>query len=95
LGAFVLLEILLILFLIIILISVFLIIGIKNKQQSIQTFSIPLFIKSYSNLIDKEDNEEDKSFIEKIKDYFDSNDNSDYNEGGFEDINKIDDDDGE
>jgi hypothetical protein len=64
----------------------FLIIGIKNKKQAIQTFSIPFFIKSYSNLIDKEQDEVDKSFIEKLNDFFDDNDHTDIIDDGNGDI---------
>jgi hypothetical protein len=60
----------------------FFIIGIKNKKQAIQTFSIPFFIKSYSNLIDKEQNEVDKSFIEKLNDFFDDSDHTDIIDDG-------------
>jgi hypothetical protein len=64
----------------------FLIIGIKNKKQAIQTFSIPFFIKSYSNLIDKEQDEVDKSFIEKLNDFFDDSDHTDIIDDGNSDI---------
>jgi hypothetical protein len=64
----------------------FLIIGIKNKKQAIQTFSIPFFIKSYSNLIDKEQDEVDKSFVEKLNDFFDDNDHTDIIDDGNGDI---------
>lgn len=83
---FYLLEILLIVFLILSIITFFLIIGIKNKKQAIQTFTIPFFIKSYSNLIDKKHDEDDKSFIEKINDFFDDSDNSDIMDDGNGDI---------
>lgn len=79
------LEILLIVLMIFI-ITFFLIIGIKNKKQAIQTFSIPFFIKSYSNFIDKEQDVVDKSFIEKLNDFFDDSDNTDISDDGNEDI---------
>ncbi|CAG9609459.1 hypothetical protein [Pseudoneobacillus rhizosphaerae] len=79
-------EILIIIFLIISIITFFLIIGIKNKKQAIQTFTIPFFIKSYSNLIDKGQDEVDKSFIEKLNDFFNDSDNTDISDDGNEDI---------
>jgi c-di-AMP phosphodiesterase-like protein len=82
---FYLLEIILIILLMISIITFFLIIGINNKKQAIQTFSIPFFIKSYSNLIDKEQDEVDKSFIEKLNDFFDDSDNTDISDDGNED----------
>ncbi|MFD2445496.1 hypothetical protein ACFSO7_16160 [Bacillus sp. CGMCC 1.16607] len=73
---------LLIILLILLIIIFFLIIGIKSKQQAIQTYSVPFFIKSYSNLIDKGHSEQNKTFIEKINDFFDDNENSDMNGDG-------------
>jgi uncharacterized membrane protein YukC len=85
-GVFQLLEILLIILLILSIIIFFILIGIKNKKQAIQTFTIPFFINSYSNLIDKQDDGDDKSFIEKLNDFFDDNDNSDLIDDGDGDI---------
>lgn len=79
-------EILLIILIIVSIITFFLLIGVKNKKQAIQTFTIPFFINSYSNLIDKEPDEEDKSFIEKLNDFFDDSDNSDLIDDGNGDI---------
>jgi hypothetical protein len=56
---------------------------VKNKKQAIQTYSIPFFIKSYSNFTDKEQSEE-KSLIEKLNDFFDDNDHSDFYDDGDE-----------
>jgi hypothetical protein len=84
-GVFDLLEILIIIFLIILIITFFLIIGIKNKQQAIRTYTIPFFVKGYSDLIGKGHSEE-KSFIEKLKDFFDDSDNSDFNDDGNPDL---------
>jgi c-di-AMP phosphodiesterase-like protein len=75
-------EILFIFFLITSILTFYLLIGIKNKKQAIQVFTIPFFMKSTSNLIDKEQEEKDKSFIEKINDFFDDSDNSDITDDG-------------
>jgi c-di-AMP phosphodiesterase-like protein len=79
-------KILFIFFLITSLLTFFLLIGVKNKKQSIQVFTIPFFMKSTLNLINKEQEENDKSFIEKINDFFDDNDNSDMTDDGNGDI---------
>jgi hypothetical protein len=81
-GVFYLFEILLVIFLIISIITFFLVIGIKNKKQAIQTFTIPFFINSYSNWIDKENDGHGKSFIEKVNNFFDDNDNTDLSDDG-------------
>jgi hypothetical protein len=87
-----LLKILLIILLVITIIIFFFIIGIKNKKQAVQTFTIPFFIHSYSNLTDKEQGDDDKSFIDKINDFFnekvdsdlvdDGNGDGDHDDGG-------------
>jgi hypothetical protein len=84
-GVFYLLKIFVIIFLIILTITFFLIIGIKSKQQAIRIYTIPFFIKGSSDLVGKEYNEE-KSFIEKLMDFFDDNDNSDFIDDGNPDF---------
>jgi c-di-AMP phosphodiesterase-like protein len=80
------LEILFIFFLITSILTFYLLIGIKNKKQAIQVFTIPFFMKSASNLIDIEQEDNDKSFIEKINDFFDESENSDMMDDGNGDI---------
>ncbi|MFJ5761987.1 hypothetical protein ACIQAA_23285 [Neobacillus sp. NPDC093182] len=69
------LKILLFAILILLIFSILLIILIKNKKQAIQIYSLQTFLGSSSNSFEDEPNEQKKSFIDTINDFFkDDND---------------------
>lgn len=69
------LKIFLFLILILLIISILLIFFIKNRKQATQIFSIQTFLGNSSNTLDNEPNEQKKSLIDAINDFFkDGND---------------------